>query len=127
MQTDSGRVLHESIIIVLKCFSYELGQGKYVFCLHALIESLLSLKKSKLLQLLDNAEEEVRNIPENLNESACSSEVGNDTVSAFEVFCHPNQSKHFVLDLSLFILLFISFHLFISITYNSLCTKNTIN
>ena len=79
--------------------------------MHALIESLLSLKKSKLLQLLDNAEEEVSNIPENLNESACSSEVGNDTVSVVEVFCHPNQSKHFVLDLSIFILFlhFISF------------------
>ena len=57
--------------------------GKYVFGLRALIESLLSLKKSKLLQLLDSAEEEVSNIPEHLNESACSSEVGNDTVSVY--------------------------------------------
>lgn len=47
--------------------------------IHVSEESLLSLKKSKLLQLLDSAEEEVSNIPERLNESACSSEVGNDT------------------------------------------------
>ena len=51
--------------------------------MRALIESLLSLKKSKLLQLLDSAEEEVSNIPEHLNESACSSKVGNDTVSVY--------------------------------------------
>lgn len=51
-----------------------------------MIESLLSLKKSKLLQLLDNAEEDVSNIPESWNESACSSEVGNDTVSVVGVF-----------------------------------------
>lgn len=98
------------------------------FCLHALIESLLSLKKSKLLQLLDNAEEEVNSIPENLNESACSSDVGNDTVSVVEIFCHPNQSKHFVLDLSIF---FLSLH-FISFIYfhhiqQFLFKKHTVN
>ena len=44
------------------------------------IGSLLSLKKSKLLQLLSNEEEGISGFPESLNGSSCSNDGENDPV-----------------------------------------------
>jgi len=46
--------------------------------IHVSEESLLSLKKSKLLQLLSNEEEGIRGFPESLNGSSCSNDGEND-------------------------------------------------
>ena len=51
------------------------------FFLSCLIESLLSLKKSRLLQLLDNEEEIISDFPGSMNESTCSNEQENESVS----------------------------------------------
>lgn len=56
-------------------------------CFLLFVESLLSLKKSKLLQLLNSEEEGISDFPGGLNASTCSHEGEKDTVSFFKCVC----------------------------------------